>query len=171
MSPRTDYFKDFIRFLRDVNYINLIVNLSLIGNIVFFIILSYKHSLPLIIYISILSLLILIPPVVIGYANKSFILGVGIGILPVLSLALDQGSSTPVTEYVGNMIKLSILWGALALPIPTILFGIGILTRERHLRGKRTHEFARRATVAFVITAMILIINFMTDILNTGILH
>lgn len=119
----------------------------------------------------ILSLLILIPPVAVGYANKSFVLGVGIGILPVLGLAFDQGSSTPVTEYVGNMIKLGILWGGLALPIPAILCGIGTLTRERHLRGKRTREFARRATVAFVITAMILMINFMTDILNTGILH
>ena len=171
MASRTNYFKDFIGLSQDVDNINLIMIFSLIGNIIFFITLFYKRLFSFIMYVLILSLLILIPPIMIGYANRSFILGVGIGILPVLSLALDQGSSTPVTEYVGNMIKLSILWGGLALPIPTILFGIGIFPRERHLRGKQTRKFAWRATITFVITVMILIINLKTDILNTGILH
>ena len=149
----------------------LILPIVIIGNILFFVLLFYKPTVPAELYMILLAILTVIPPTIFGYTGRSFTRGVGVGTWPVFSLGFEIGNSGVPMEYILNMVQSGIFWGSFGLPVATILFGIGLFADKRHLHGEYTERYVRRALLTFTLTAIILIIRIATDILNTEVVH
>jgi hypothetical protein len=152
----------------DRNYPMLTV--SIIGNVMFLVLLFFKSDLPKLI-IFLFGILLFIPPVVFGYSKRPFFTGVWVGTWPLFSLGLQLGNHGIPTDYVVNMIQSGIFYGGLGLPVATIFYGIGIFARERRLRGEDARRFARQALVVLTLTIAILTIRLTTNLLNTDALH
>jgi hypothetical protein len=147
-----------------------ILTVSIIGNVMFLVLLFFKSGLPKII-ILLFGILLFVPPTVFGYSKRPFFAGVRVGTWPLFSLGLELGNHGIPTEYIVNMIQSGIFYGGLGLPVATIFYGIGIVARERRLGGERARRFAWQALLMLALTIAILMIRLTTNLLNTDVVH
>ena len=147
-----------------------ILTLSIIGNIMFLVLLFFKSELPTLIML-LFGILLFVPPAGFGYSKRPFFTGVWVGTWPLFSLGLQLGNHEIPTDYIVNMIQSGIFYGGLGLPVATVFYGIGIFARERQLRGEHARRFAWQVLLMLALTIVILTIRLTTNLLNTDALH
>ena len=148
-----------------------ILTMSILGNVMFFVLLFFKSELTAELLIFLFGILLFVLPTVFGYSKRPFFTGVWVGTWPLFSLGLELGNHGIPTDYIVNMIQSGIFYGGLGLPVVTIFYGIGIFARERRLRGEHARRFAWQALLMLALTIAILTIRLTTNLLNTDALH
>jgi hypothetical protein len=153
----------------NINYI--ITTLALLGNILFYVSLQLRplRVIPALLAYLLTIILVFVVPVILGYMNSSFSLGVSIGILPMLLWAIEIASLS--RSWRRTILDQIIVKGGIWLPIAAILFGIGVAARERGVRGDRMKNIYKKIFITLVIGGIILGIHYYTNLLITSILQ
>mgnify|MGYP006270463943 FL=1 len=158
LSPRDSY-----------NYPAL--SFSVVGNLLLFVrwVPDGGLSTP---FVGLLAVLLVFPPVVMGYTDQAFSFGVGTGVLPMIIFAVVDHWHLPMTATeIQNIVQGSIFWAGMALPVAALLFIAGVLLRERTLNGDHVRALAWRVLFACVLSVAIFVLRDLTNLLATGELH
>ena len=148
----------------------IIILLVLFGNVLFYI--SFQFRLPVILTLLAYLLAIIVvfvAPMLLGYMENSFLLGVTVGVLPMLLWAVEIASLSRAWRR--TILDQIIFRGGVWLPIVAILFGIGVAARRRSIHGDRMKNIYKKIVITLVIGGIILGIHMYTDLLATSILQ
>jgi hypothetical protein len=158
LSPRDSYNYPVLAF-------------SVVGNLLLFVrwVPDGGLSTP---FVGLLAVLLVSPPVVMGYTDQPFSFGVCTGVLPMIIFAVVDHWHLPITATeIQTIVQGSIFWAGMALPVATLLFVVGVIIRKRNLKGNHVRALAWRVLLACVLSATIFILRDMTNVLATGELH
>ena len=171
MGTGTHNIRDRVGLTPRDGYNYPILAFSVVGNLLLFVRWAPDGGLskP---FLGLLVVLLVVPPVVMGYTDQPFSVGVSTGVLPMIIFAVvDHWTLSITTTGIQNVVRGSIFWAGMALPVATLLFVVGVLLRERTLKGGYAQALAWRVLFAFVLSGTIFVIRDMTNLLATGELH
>jgi hypothetical protein len=149
----------------------IIILLALFGNALFYINFQFRPLpvIPTLLAYLLAIIVVFVVPTLLGYMKNSFLLGVTIGVLPMLLWAVEIASLSRAWRR--TILDQIIFRGGVWLPIAAILFGIGVAARERSIRGDRMKNIYKKIVITLVIGGIILGIHIYTDLLATSILQ